>query len=155
MEVETILSKRLTDRAGRKWHLTEHAIARSEQRFISFAEIESTLGHGPKRAADNGAWGYEFAGVIVIVDSTESTVLAVCPEPGYGVDLDKVGISVEMMKKHRRDCLALQDRRRWTSHAVAVIDQSGSMRAADIDKNVTRSDSRCGFELRGTKWILG
>jgi len=155
VEVETILSKRLTDRAGRKWHLTEHAIARSEQRFISFAEIESTLGHGPKRAADSGAWEHKFAGVIVIVDSTESTVLAVCPEPGYGVDLDKVGISVEMMKKHRRDCLALQDRRRWTSHAVAVIDQSGSMRAADIDKNVTRSDSRCGFELRGTKWILG
>ena len=50
-------------------------------------------------------------------------------------------MSDKMIQKHKLDCRSLlRDKRRWTSHTVAVIDQSGSMRAADIDKSVTRSD---------------
>jgi len=143
MDVESILSKRVTDREGRDWHISQHAQKRAESRFISFGEIRSVLGHGgdSKRPADNGAWEYKFAGVIVIVDSEEKRVLTVYPEPGYGIDLDKVVVTAKMMKSRKRESYFLRlNKQRWTSHTVAVIDQSGSMRAADIDKSVTRSD---------------
>lgn len=143
MDVETILSGRISDRVGRNWNLTRHAVKRAKQRRIPFSAIKATLsvGHDEKRPADNGAWEYNFAGVIVVVDSNERTVLTVYPEPGYGIDLDKVKITHGMRRKHKRDCRnILRDKKCWTSHTVAVIDQSGSMRAADIDKNVTRSD---------------
>ena len=140
MDVETLLSQRITDRSGREWYLAQHAIERAQKRFIAVSEIKAALSHGTKRPADNDAWEYKFAGVIAIVDSTETIVLTVYPEPGYGIDLDKVDISDEALQKHRADCRILRDHKRWTSHTVAVIDQSGSMRAADIDKKVTRSD---------------
>ncbi|CAB9528800.1 myosin heavy chain kinase [Seminavis robusta] len=139
--VEKILSTQIEARRGRKWLLSKHAVARAGQRFVSFAEIRSALECGTKSAADKGAWEYRFAGVIAVVDSTETIVLTVYPEPGFGIDLDKVPISREMQLQHDKDCSRLVgDKKSWTSHTVAVIDQSGSMRAPDIDKNVTRSD---------------
>lgn len=141
MNTNKVLVHRSEEREARKFILTLHAQARKEQRFLSFSEIESALKYGVKHPADGGAWEYRFGGVIAVVDRTESIVLTVYPEPGFGIELDKLPVTDEMVTEHKRSCRRLRSKTVWTSHTVAVIDHSGSMRTTDVDKNVSRSDS--------------
>jgi hypothetical protein len=67
-------------------------------------------------------------------------VLTVWPKPGYGIDLDKVQITEDMLAEHERALRKLRDKATWTSHTVAVVDPSGSMRKVDIGNHVKRSD---------------
>lgn len=142
VKVQTILVKGMRDRCERDWLLSLHAQARAQKRRISVSEIESVLRNSPKHPApDNtGAWEYRFAGVTGIVDASESIVLTVYPDSGYGIHMDKKDITLEMVKEHRRSLRRLKEPGTWKSHTVAVIDQSGSMRKTDIDEKVTRSD---------------
>lgn len=140
MEVETILNANVESRKLRRHILSAHAISRKEQRRLSCSEIESALSHGTRQPIDDGCWEYKFGGIIAIVDPTDSIVLTVYPESGYGIDIDKVVITEETEDQHRRSCRFLREKEKWTSHTVAVIDQSGSMRKMDIDEGVTRSD---------------
>ena len=128
-------------RKPRKYVLSKHAASRREKRRLSMSEIMSTLRYGSKRAIDTDCWEYTFAGVIVIANKEENVVLTVYPEPGFGIDLNKVEITPEMKVEHKRSCSFLRTHKnKWTSHNVAVIDQSGSMRKMDIDEAITRSD---------------
>jgi hypothetical protein len=142
MIVEDILSdeKLMVQRGSRKLLLTQHARERACQRKIAFNEIASAMKHAEREPADNNAWMYRWAGLIVIVDHDETVVLTVYPEPGYGIHVEKQGITREMQNQHQRDKKKLGDKSTWTSHFVAIVDQSGSMRATDIEENVTRSD---------------
>lgn len=57
-----------------------------------------------------------------------------------GLNVEKVTITKEMKDEHEQ---AVQDsvhHDKWNSHAVAVVDQSGSMRKTDAENGVTRSD---------------
>jgi hypothetical protein len=141
-QVEAILSSRQSfdQRVDRKLFLSGHANQRSVERFISFREIEAAVSYGTKEPAEDGGWKFTFAGVVVIVDASLKFVLTVWPEPGYGIDLHKVKTTPEMWAEHKRAVHKLRDKATWTSHTVAVVDQSGSMRKIDIDKHVTRSD---------------
>lgn len=76
----------------------------------------------------------------MIVDEDRTVVLIVYPEPGYGIHVEPKNIIDEMMDTHRRDKRRLRNKASWTSHTVAIVDQSGSMRAIDIDKNLYGSD---------------
>ena len=62
-------------------------------------------------------------------------------EPAYGIGIKKVPITPEMMKEHQNACEVIaKDPTKWTSHTVAVVDQSGSMRKNDTEDAATRSD---------------
>jgi hypothetical protein len=141
-QVEAILSSRQSFdlRVDRQLFLSGHANQRSVERFISLGEIDAAVSYGTKEPAEGGGWKFTFAGVVVIVDDSLTFVLTVWPEPGYGIDLHKVRITPEMWAEHTRAVRKLRDKATWTSHKVAVVDQSGSMRNIDIDKHVTRSD---------------
>ena len=141
IEIETILMANGDSRKPRTFVLSQHAASRMEKRRLSISEIMSTLRYGSKRAIDRDCWEYKFAGVIAIVNKEDNAVLTVYPEPGFGIDLNKVEITPEMELEHKRSCSLLRIyKNKWTSHNVAVIDQSGSMRKMDIDEAITRSD---------------
>ena len=57
-----------------------------------------------------------------------------------GLNVEKVTITKEMKDEHDQAVKDSVHHDKWNSHAVAVVDQSGSMRKTDAENGVTRSD---------------
>lgn len=114
----------------------ERDIAKEDlQAAVQFGVKEPTFGpRGDKR------WKYTFADVVFITDETSTKEITSWVLPACGVDLEKVPVTVDMIRKHHLAVRSLADKSTWTSHSVVVIDQSGSMRKTDATGGVTRSD---------------
>ena len=82
---------------------------------------------------------YTFANVIYITDSSGTKEVTSYAEP---VLVDTVSITTCMRRQHEeaRRVIALQPEK-WTSHAVIVIDQSGSMKRSDMADCRNRADA--------------
>jgi hypothetical protein len=65
-------------------------------------------------------------------------------QPGSGIDIQKVKVTAKMnesYEKHEAANRILISNAAWTSHTVIVVDQSGSMRKADVEGGASRSDA--------------
>ena len=117
--------------------LSQHAAKRREQRKITMGELKTAIHYGEKEEAGNNHWKYTWNGVVVITDPTSSTIVTSWTLPGFVVDLPKVKITPNMRKQHDEAVRRLKDTSAWTSHTVAVVDTSGSMRKPDAEKKVS------------------
>ena len=112
-------------------------------------QFENAVKYGERQAGDvdprtgSQRWlfRYEQGGITVVTDESQTREVTSWTHPCWGVNLEKVHITEDMKKSHyRADQDSKHARHRWNSHAVAVVDQSGSMRETDAEGGVTRSD---------------
>lgn len=124
-----------------------HGRQRRLERGISKAEFvaalkfgEKSRSYGKKTGMKNWVFNYKAGGISVVTNDSCTEEITSWSHPCWGIDLEKVPISEDMMKQHD---IAVKDSKhhdRWNSHTVAVLDQSGSMRRTDATNGVTRSD---------------
>ena len=119
---------------------TPHGRSRGRLRNISDQQCLSVLKRGTKKQEEYGRWKFSAEGLTVITEADKTTIVTSWRAPGHGITLKKVDITPEMKKDHLLALRRLRQTSTWTSHAVAVVDQSGSMREIDMDKLVMRSD---------------
>uniref|UniRef100_A0A7S2JX26 Alpha-type protein kinase domain-containing protein n=1 Tax=Leptocylindrus danicus TaxID=163516 RepID=A0A7S2JX26_9STRA len=122
-----------------------HGRQRRMERNIAKRDLQAAIKYGEKEATRSPmtgkrGWKYTFAGNVYITDRTSTREITSWPEPCFGMDLEKVTITSEMMQEHKEAVKCLSDESKWNSHAVAVVDQSGSMRKADAAEGATRAD---------------
>ena len=129
-----------------------HGRRRRSERLISKRDLQAAVKYGKKEEAlrakgSNGAegavlrWKYTFAGIVYVTDASSTREITSWPEPGFGFDVPLKAITPRMRVEHLKAVARLHDDHAWTSHTVVVVDQSGSMRTADVDGGATRSDA--------------
>eukprot|EP00970_Alexandrium_tamarense_P013794 scaffold3686_cov193-Alexandrium_tamarense.AAC.22 len=122
---------------------TLHLDQRREERNISENELDAAIKHGERTEGFNShgpAWVFSYGGITYVTDYEMTRGITSWVNPCWGFDLEKVPITLEMKAAHRNALERSQDHSSWNSHAVIVVDQSGSMRKTDATKAVTRSD---------------
>ena len=122
-----------------------HGRQRRSERLISKSDLQAAVKYGEKEASHNSkgilCWKYTFRGIVYITDETSRHEITSWPIPAFGFDVPLVEITENMRRDHRAAVRALGNKASWTSHTVAVVDQSGSMRNTDVDGGATRSDA--------------
>ena len=124
-----------------------HGRQRRSERLISKSDLQAAVKYGEKEASSRTAtvailrWKYTFRGIVYITDETSRREITSWPIPAFGFDVPLVEITENMRRDHRAAVRALGNKASWTSHTVAVVDQSGSMRNTDVDGGATRSDA--------------
>eukprot|EP00039_Didymoeca_costata_P013633 m.210822 g.210822 ORF g.210822 m.210822 type:complete len:701 (-) comp15827_c0_seq1:1753-3855(-) len=124
-----------------------HGRDRRRQRRISKGDLQAAVKYGKKEFAEPNSKGeqmlkYTHADIVYITDLTSRKEITSWVVPGFGIHIDKINITKEMKDDHLKACdLINSDKTKWTSHTVCVIDQSGSMRKADVGEHAaSRSD---------------
>ena len=122
-----------------------HGRQRRSERLISKRDLQAAVKYGERAPSytDKGElrWMYTFRGIVYITDETSRHEITSWPLPAFGFDVPLVDITQRMLRAHRAAKRALGNPASWTSHTVAVVDQSGSMRNTDVDGGATRSDA--------------
>jgi len=122
-----------------------HGRLRREQRNISKRDLKAAILYGTKECAGlshrgEARWKYTFADIVYITDATSTKEITSWPLQCCGIDVETVTITPTMRREHKMAKAALSDMTIWTSHTVAVVDQSGSMRKSDTSGGATRAD---------------
>ena len=127
---------------------TLHGRQRREERGISKAAFDAAVKYGekipneidPRTGERRWLFNFKAGGISVVTDNSCSSEITSWAHHCWGINIEKVVITEEMEKEHRqavKDSILLD---LWNSHAVAVVDQSGSMRKTDAENGATRSD---------------
>ncbi|KAL7524375.1 hypothetical protein ACHAWF_000922, partial [Thalassiosira exigua] len=123
---------------------TVHLAQRCAERNISPVELNAAIKYGTRTEgqARNGrrTWLFSYGGVTYVTDYSMQIGITSWAEQCWGFDIEKVPISQQMKDSHNEALERALDHSTWNSHAVIVVDQSGSMRKTDATKGVTRSD---------------
>ena len=125
-----------------------HGRQRRMERSISKAEFHAAIQFGERRRGyDNPKTGekswiftYKAGGIAVVTNDSCTQEITSWTLPCWGIDLEKVPITKEMMRLHNEAVTDSMNHERWNSHTVVVLDQSGSMRKTDATNGATRSD---------------
>ena len=121
-----------------------HGRQRRQERDISKKDLQAAIRYGKKEATlsqrGEHCWKYTFADIVYLTDYTSTKEITSWPLQCCGIDLKKKDITPQMLEAHEKSIQTLQDTSLWTSHTVAMVDQSGSMRKNDTSERVTRSD---------------
>ena len=121
-----------------------HGRGRRLERNIAKRDLQAAIKYGIKEkstlAGTTTRWMYTFAGIVYLTDKDSKREITSWPEKCFGMDLEKVNITSQMLKQHKKAAKAISNKSRWHSHTVAVVDQSGSMRHDDASEGATRSD---------------
>ena len=123
-----------------------HGRMRRAQRLIDKRDLQAALKYGEceETFSERGErrLKYTFADIVYITDETSTHEITCWAKPGAGLDVEKHPISKKAELAHKEACeRILMDTSSWTSHTVIVVDQSGSMRKADVAGGATRSDA--------------
>ena len=125
--------------------ITPHGMRRRAERKMTLRELSIAISHGKKEQAVYGPngevrWKFTFAGVVVVTVYETTKILTSWILSGYGIEIPKAVISQARLKEHKNSVERLKEMSLWTSHTVIIVDQSGSMRKMDADKDFTYSD---------------
>ena len=109
-------------------------------------DLKKAVKYGKREIYENPKglfWKYTYDNVVYITDLKKSKkIIAAWSIPGNDIDLQKMDITEMAQEEHNRACQRiLSNTAMWTSHVVIVVDQSGSMRKADVEGGTTRSDA--------------
>lgn len=122
-----------------------HGRMRRAQRSIQKRDLQAALKYGRKEPSisDRGHLNYKFrfADIVYITDETCTREITSWAAPGSGIDLPLKEISPSLQLSHDAASQCILNKMHWTSHTVVIVDQSGSMRKADVDGGATRSDA--------------
>jgi hypothetical protein len=131
-----------------------HGRQRRQERNIRKLDLQRARRYGMSEPAKNGRIKYTYAGVVFIYDPKTNREVTSFPAPDKflatsgttcsdPVLLSKVPqFDTEFMKRqHQFDCRRVfQEKEKWKSHSVLVVDMSGSMRRDDVSGARCRSD---------------
>mmetsp|Transcript_8703 Transcript_8703/g.18025 ORF Transcript_8703/g.18025 Transcript_8703/m.18025 type:complete len:695 (+) Transcript_8703:188-2272(+) len=122
-------------------HLKERLVERN----ISEAEFDAAIKYGERTEGDvlddgRKRWKISYKGITIITDYDMKVGITSWANPCFGFDLQKVPITDDLRKKNNEALAKMNEHDSWNSHAVIIIDQSGSMRKTDTTKGATRSD---------------
>lgn len=124
-----------------------HGRKRREERRISVEDFENAVRYGVRSRSDYDKSGkpcwlfhYDIGRITVITNDSQTEEITSWAHPCWGLNVEKVTITTSMIESHEKTVENSKSHHLWNSHAVAVVDQSGSMRATDTDCGVTRSD---------------
>jgi hypothetical protein len=131
---------------------TQHGRARRELRQINKKDLKNAVKFGKREPARPGRvgtrnegqprWQYTFANIVYITDSTGTMEITSNKEP---ITIEKAEISTTEHLRHRRAKAQLAaDPALCATHTVLVIDQSGSMKKADVAGFRSRSEAAYG-----------
>lgn len=124
-------------------YLSSHAAQRQEQRDITSRESWAAVTSGTKEPCNIFGvrrWKYTWGNIVVITNEDSSKIITVYDLAGSKVDVQKAIITQDMEIQHANALKRLKDKSTWTSHTVAVIDTSGSMRTTDTEYGISRSE---------------
>ena len=127
---------------------TLHGRMRREERGISKAAFDAAVKYGVRKEGDRdprtGAkrWIFEYSqgGITVVTNHDCSKEITSWAHPCWGLNVEKVVVTKQMQTDHESAVKESNSHELWNSHAVVVVDQSGSMRKTDAENGVTRSD---------------
>ena len=127
---------------------TLHGRQRREERGISKAAFNAAVKYGEKSPVNidtrtgeqRWLFNYKAGGISVITNQNCTEEVTSWAHHCWGLNVEKVAITKEMEDEHRQAVKDSVHHDTWNSHAVAVVDQSGSMRKTDAENGVTRSD---------------
>ena len=130
---------------------TLHGRMRREERGISKAAFDAAVKYGVRKEGDRdprtGAkrWIFEYSqgGITVVTNHDCSKEITSWAHPCWGLNVEKVVVTKQMQTDHESAVKESNSHELWNSHAVVVVDQSGSMRKTDAENGVTRSDLVC------------
>lgn len=123
-----------------------HGRLRRRQRRIDKRDLQAAVKYGTRTTAAPNSKGekmlkYTHADIVYITDSSSRQEVTSWVVPGLGIHIDKVDITEQMQADHDEACRQIRNKKKWTSHSVCLIDQSGSMRKDDVgDYCASRSD---------------
>jgi len=124
-----------------------HGRKRREERGISKAAFEAAVKNGekiptinPKTGAKQWLFDYKPGGITVITDYSCTQEVTSGAHSCWGLNIEKVPITKEIEEEHHQAVKDSTKHELWKSHAVVVVDQSGSMRMTDTKTGVSRSD---------------
>eukprot|EP00241_Pyramimonas_parkeae_P004104 CAMPEP_0114246224 /NCGR_PEP_ID=MMETSP0058-20121206/12339_1 /TAXON_ID=36894 /ORGANISM="Pyramimonas parkeae, CCMP726" /LENGTH=673 /DNA_ID=CAMNT_0001359377 /DNA_START=223 /DNA_END=2241 /DNA_ORIENTATION=- len=125
-----------------------HGLQRRIERKIGIRDLKAAVKHGTKEPGfpcprtGELRWLYTFADVVYVTDESSKREITSWPAPAAGMDLQTVTVTQSMRNDHEQNLMRIsRDASSWTSHTVAVVDQSGSMRNTDLEDGATRSDA--------------
>jgi len=122
-----------------------HGRMRRAERSIQKRDLQAALRYGTKERSINDrgklCYKFRFADIVYITDETCTREITSWAAPGSGIDVPSEEISPQLQRRHDVASETILKKMHWTSHTVIIVDQSGSMRKADVDGGVTRSDA--------------
>jgi len=124
-------------------YLSTHATERQQERDITGHELRAALLYGTRERTPEfgaGRWKYTWGDIAVITDNNSSDIITVYKLSPPRVHVQKAIITKEMKAKHAQALARLKDHSTWTSHTVAVVDTSGSMRKQDAAHDISRGE---------------
>lgn len=116
-----------------------HGRQRRRERDLSKRDLQAAVKYGIQERGHSGRWKYTFADVVYVTDwtSTQEVTSYSLPLP-----LEKIHIhSMELNKINEQTRRIRTGGAKITSHTVLVVDQSGSMKKADVPGHRTRSQA--------------
>ena len=125
-----------------------HGRARRELREIAVFDLQSAVKHGvrtpghkcPKTGLPR--WIYTYGNVVYITDYTSTVEVTSYKQ---AISIERATITSEMQERHEHDRQILQnDPHICATHAIIIIDQSGSMRLSDVKGFKNRAQAAYG-----------
>ena len=116
------------------------------KRCISKHEFTQAILHGRKtkcmqcRRTGKDTWPYDYKEITCVTDASSTVELTSWVTPAWGINIEKVNITNEMLKDYNRAIVPSKAISSWKSHAVVIVDQIRSMRNTDKTNGVSRSD---------------
>lgn len=111
-----------------------HGRQRRAERQIDKLDLQAAVKYGKCEESKCGRLQYSFADIVYITDSSsthEITSWVISDTSGF--DIAKRPISKQEEVRHFESCEPISgDMSSWTSHTVVIVNQSGSMRIANI-----------------------
>lgn len=130
-----------------------HGRQRRQERNIQKVELQRARRYGFCEGANNGCVKYTYGGTVFIYDQRTNREVTTYPSSDRGpanagtrfsepVMLAKADhVDSATIAKHKDECRRIfQEKNKWKSHAVFVVDMSGSMRRDDVNGARCRSD---------------
>lgn len=125
-----------------------HGRARRELRDIDIFDLQTAVKYGVKTPGHrcpktkHPRWKYTFGNIVYITDHTSTVEVTSYKQ---AISIARAVITPEMQERHQQDRLALQqDPHLCATHAIIIIDQSGSMRTCDVKGFKSRSQAAYG-----------
>ena len=127
---------------------SEHGRARRHLREIPKYCLQAAVKYGIKtpgqadRKTGLPRWKYTFGNIVFITDYTSQKEVTCYKQ---SISIKAAPISVEMIKRHGNvKRIIKEDPHMCTSHFVIIVDQSGSMKCADVNGFRNRSQASYG-----------
>jgi Mg-chelatase subunit ChlD len=131
LHVKVLLSARSTDTSQYSIHSTRHGRQRRYERGIRVRQLQKAMKYGKRQQLGRGRSKYVYNGIVFIMDDKSQREVT-----SYSIPFDiplRIIPSVDLAQHmEAKKQIELNGPNYCTSHAVLIVDMSGSMRNSDV-----------------------